>query len=69
MVELAGQVAVPPQHVVDGRTVPSLIDSDSTGDDGRRLIDIRSSKDKPDDAYVAVNPVFGSSSGPARVEL
>jgi hypothetical protein len=54
MVELAGEVRVPPQHVVDGRTVPSLIDSDSAGDDERRLIDIRSSEDKPDDVYVAV---------------
>ena len=55
MVELAGQVAVPPQHVADGRTLPSLIDAGSAGDDLRRIIDIRSSEEKPDTAFVAVN--------------
>lgn len=56
MIELAGQVMVPPEHVADGRTVASLLDTDDGGSHSlqRRLIDIRSSREKPDDAFVAV---------------
>ncbi len=56
MIELAGQVMVPPEHVAEGRTVASLLDTDD-GDSRsleRRLIDIRSSRERPDDAFVAV---------------
>ncbi len=53
MVELAGQVTVPPRHVTEGRTCPSLVDTDNAGDDERRLIDIRSGEYKPEDAFVA----------------
>ncbi len=53
MVELAGQVTVPPQHVAEGRTFLSLVDTDNAGDGERRLIDIRSSEYKPEDAFVA----------------
>jgi len=53
MLELAGQVTVPPQDVAEGRTVPSLFDTDNAGDDERRLIDIRSGEYKPEDAFVA----------------
>ncbi len=53
MLELAGQVTVPPQHVAEGRTVPSLVVTDNAGEDERRLIDIRSGEYKPEDAFVA----------------
>ena len=51
MVELATQVDVPPRHVEDGRTIPSIPRDE--GDDGY-LIRINNSKEKPDDAFVAV---------------
>jgi hypothetical protein len=54
MVELAGQVRVPAAHVEDGRTLPSLADKEVAGANVRRLVDIRSSTDRPDDAFVAV---------------
>lgn len=55
MIELAGQVDVPPEHVTEGRTVPALIGPDSsTAGDRRRIIDIRHSTNKPDDAFTAV---------------
>ena len=54
MLELAGQVTVPPLHVAEGRTLPSLVDTDNAGDDERKLIDIRSGEYKPEDAFVAV---------------
>ena len=53
MMDLAGQVTVPPRHVTEGRTFPSLVDTDNAGDDERRLIDIRSGEYKPEDAFVA----------------
>ncbi|MGB5305102.1 MAG: hypothetical protein WBO57_02565 [Gammaproteobacteria bacterium] len=57
MVELAGQVGVPEQHVADGRTVPSLASANNSegSSEGGRLIDIRSSTDKPDHAFAAVS--------------
>jgi len=55
MIELAGQVDVPPAHVTEGRTVPSLVGPDSSAGSGkRRIIDIRQSADEPGDAFVAV---------------
>ena len=55
MIELAGQVDVPPAHVTEGRTVPSLVGPDSSAGSGkRRIIDIRHSTDKPGDAFTAV---------------
>lgn len=53
MVELAGQITVPEQHVVEGRTVSSLIKIDAP-DDGRRLVSIQHSEEKPEDAFIAV---------------
>lgn len=54
MLELAGQVDVPPEHVAEGRTVPSILESDSsTAGSTRRTIDIRYSDDKPDNAFSA----------------
>ena len=55
MVELAIQVDVPPQHVAEGRTIPSLVKSDSVEERIGRLIRINSSSDKPEDAFTAVN--------------
>jgi len=55
MVELAGYVNVPAQHIKEGRTVPSLLDSANATDQTRRLIAIHSSEEKPDDAHVVVH--------------
>lgn len=55
MVEMAAQIDVPDQHVVDGRTVPSLPKTDSPEDRIGHLIDIKSGTDKPDNAYTAIN--------------
>jgi hypothetical protein len=54
MVELAGQVRAPAAHVADGRTIPSLADKGVAVSEQHRLVDIRSSTDRPDDAFVAV---------------
>jgi len=50
MVELATQINVPPEHIAEGRTIPRMPWAD--GDD--YLIRIDHSKEKPDDAFVAV---------------
>ena len=55
MVELATRVHVPPRHVSEGRTVPSLAAPGSAEEKTGQLISIKSSVDKPKDAYVAVN--------------
>ncbi len=52
MVELAGEVRVPPAHLEQGRVTASL--TDLHPDAPHRLIDIHSSADRPDDAFVAV---------------
>jgi len=54
MVELSGHVRAPATHVEEGRTNPSLDDRNSVDNDQRRLIDIRSSIERPADAFVAV---------------
>jgi hypothetical protein len=54
MVELAGEVRVPPTHVADGRTLPSLADSQLSEAEIARLVDIHSGIDEPEDAFVAV---------------
>jgi hypothetical protein len=53
MVELSAQVTVPEEHVSEGRTYASLA-SPAGGGDKRRLIDIRSSQEEPEDAFVSV---------------
>jgi len=55
MIELATQIDVPPQHVAEGRTVPSLAIFDRTEEKTGRLVKINSSADKPADAFTAVN--------------
>jgi len=52
MIELAGEVRVPPEHIEDGRVPAALADLDPTAP--HRLIDIRSSEDRPDDAFVMI---------------
>ena len=55
MVELATQINVPSQHVSEGRTVPSLAAPDSAEEKVGQLVNIRSSVDKPENSYAAVN--------------
>ncbi len=55
MVELATEINVPEEHVTEGRTVPSLMNENGTVQkDVRRLITIRQTSEKPDDAFSAV---------------
>jgi hypothetical protein len=54
MVELATQIDVPARHVAEGRTVPSLLKPDNTDNNSGKLIDIKSSSDRPENAYAAV---------------
>lgn len=55
MAELSGQIDVPAHHISEGRTVPSLAESGNIEQEvARRLISIRHSKDKPEDAFIAV---------------
>ena len=49
MVEYSSQVNVPPEHVTEGRTIPTLFK-----DDENSLIDINHSRERPEDAFVAV---------------
>ena len=55
MVALATQVDVPPEHVVEGRTVSAVAGSGNFNDDLGQYIKINSSLDKPENAYTAVN--------------
>jgi hypothetical protein len=50
LIELATQINAPQEHVTEGRTVPSM----SWGDDENSLININHSREKPEDAFVAV---------------
>ncbi len=50
MIDFATQIDVPPEHVQDGRTLPTL----GAGDDSSRLIEIRHSKERPENAFTAV---------------
>jgi hypothetical protein len=54
MVRLALEVDVPEEHVAEGRTVASKQSTDSESDSVARMIDIRHSAEKPDNASVAV---------------
>jgi hypothetical protein len=49
IISLAAQISVPPEHVADGRTLPSR---DLAND--RKIIDVRWSNDEPDSAFVKV---------------
>jgi hypothetical protein len=54
MIALATQVDVPADHVADGRTVGSLGRAGNNETTQGRLIDIKHSVDKPDNAFTAV---------------
>ncbi|MDX2505856.1 MAG: hypothetical protein QNL62_15460 [Gammaproteobacteria bacterium] len=54
MITLAAQVDVPEEHVKDGRTVPSRSMVDKQGKDWK-MIDIKHSVEKPENAFTAVN--------------
>jgi hypothetical protein len=54
MVDLATQIDVPQAHVDDGRTIPSLPPPDGIASEIGRLIRVRCSTDKPENAYTAV---------------
>ncbi len=53
MIQLATKIDVPPEHIADGRTVPSL---ETTGSDAenRKLMNVHYSKERPADAFTAV---------------
>jgi hypothetical protein len=55
MVELASQITVPPQHVVEGRTIASLSKTDNFKEELGQLIKVNCSTDKPENAHTAVN--------------
>jgi hypothetical protein len=53
MIQLATKIDVPPEHVAEGRTVPTMETAGSnTG--YRKLMNIHHSKEKPADAFTAV---------------
>jgi hypothetical protein len=54
MQTMASQVEVPPTHLAEGRVTPGW-ESLSTDNGAPRLIRIHSSKNKPDDSFVAVS--------------
>ena len=54
MIELATQIDVPEHHVTEGRTIPSLVQEKIDEEHLGRLIRIHNSKEKPEDAHVAV---------------
>ena len=53
MIQMATKIDVPPEHVADGRTVPSTAITGSNGEN-RTLINIHHSKEKPENAFSAV---------------
>ena len=54
MIVLATQIDVPSEHVEDGRTVPSLVPVESREEKIRKLIDIKTDVNKPENAFVSV---------------
>lgn len=54
MIALATEVDVPPEHVADGRTVPSLPKQHGATPERGRLIAIRHSAEKPGNAFTSV---------------
>ena len=55
MIELSTQVDVPPIHVEENRTRPSLAANEDRANSFKRLIKINSSKIKPEHSFTAVN--------------
>jgi hypothetical protein len=54
MVLLASEIEVPPEHVAEGRTVPSLAKSHESFGKMTQLIDIHCTNEKPEKAFVSV---------------
>ncbi len=54
MIELATMVDVPPQHVTEGRTMPSIAQQNNNVNELKQLIKIKHSTEKPADAFTAV---------------
>ncbi len=54
MIELATKIDVPPQHVKEGRTVPSLVQEGQSVAGIKRLIKIGYSPTRPDNAFSAI---------------
>jgi hypothetical protein len=54
MIAMASQIDVPPEHVEDGRTVPGLMPPDSEETKAGKLINIHTTKNKFDKAFVSV---------------
>jgi hypothetical protein len=55
MIELAIQIDVPPQHVAEGQTIPSLFQTGHAEKKIGQLIKIHSSTEKPENAFTVVN--------------
>jgi hypothetical protein len=56
MLEMAAQIRVPQEHINDGRTLPSYFDQhEASSQQNHRLMDIRHSPERPDDAFVAIS--------------
>ena len=55
MIALALEVQVPVEHVTEGRTVPGDNQGGKADPEKGRLIDIKFSKQKPDDPFTSVN--------------
>jgi hypothetical protein len=53
MIQLATKIDVPPEHVAEGRTVPTLDTAGSTAGH-RKLMNIHHSKERPANAFTAV---------------
>jgi hypothetical protein len=54
MALLSTHVDVPPEHVAEGRTVPSSVSDDIAGRNSHRILQISSSEIEPEDPFVAV---------------
>ena len=54
MVVLASQIDVPPEHVAEGRTMPTLAKTGGMEDKMSRLVDVQCSREKPEKAFVSV---------------
>lgn len=54
MIDLATQIDVPPEHVADGQTVPSLPPPSVTEEAIGELIKVHSGPEKPENAFTAV---------------
>jgi hypothetical protein len=54
MIYLASLINMPPEHVADGRTVPSVVPSEGAEEKIGQLIHVKSGIEKPEDAFTAV---------------